>query len=550
MALRRGGRTVAATGFTQRTVSQALIDALAARGMKNLYGLPGGGSSLDLMDAARARGIGFVLARHECAAMMMAATEAEISGGIAAAIATKGPGTANGTNGVAHASLDRAPVAFITDGFTSQQLTYITHQVFDQRTLLSPLVKAHSRLESSDPGAEISTILGKALCARQGPVHIELTGATARAMANAASAPMQATPAAAKPLAVTAARRVLGKARRPVVVVGLEARGASAETLRFIEALGCPALVTYKAKGVVPDAHPQFAGIFTCGAAEQPVVTQADLVVLVGVDPVEFILQPWPYASPVLEVGFTRHPVHYVVPAASLYGDIAANLGSLQAAATPGIWSLPEIASLRAAMLTALQYRGRRAGLAPDVVVKAAATEAAALRIWPRATVDAGAHMFSATAFWPCAKPNDLMISNGLASMGYALPAAIASAALEPRRAAIAFTGDGGLMMCLGELATAAERRAPIIVVVFNDGALSLIDIKQQQRRLPVHGVRWRRPDFAAVARGLGGKGFRVSTLAGYRRALRTAFAGTGLALIDVVVDPSGYQQQLAALRG
>ena len=123
MALRRGGRTVAATGSTQRTVSQALIDALAARGMKNLYGLPGGGSSLDLIDAARARGIGFVLARHECAAMMMAATEAEISGGIAAAIATKGPGTANGTNGVAHASLDRAPVAFITDGFTSQQLT-------------------------------------------------------------------------------------------------------------------------------------------------------------------------------------------------------------------------------------------------------------------------------------------------------------------------------------------------------------------------------------------------------------------------------------------
>ena len=142
------------------------------------------------------------------------------------------------------------------------------------------------------------------------------------------------------------------------------------------------------------------------------------------------------------------------------------------------------------------------------------------------------------------------MISNGLASMGYALPAAIASAALEPRRAAIAFTGDGGLMMCLGELATAAERRAPIIVVVFNDGALSLIDIKQQQRRLPVQGVRWRRPDFAAVARGLGAKGFRVSTLAGYRRALRTALAGKGLALIDVVVDPSGYQQQLAALRG
>ncbi len=105
--------------------------------------------------------------------------------------------------------------------------------------------------------------------------------------------------------------------------------------------------------------------------------------------------------------------------------------------------------------------------------------------------------------------------------------------------------------MCLGELVTAVEQRAKIVVtIVFNDGALSLIDIKQQQRRLPTRGVRWARPDFAAVMRGLGGRGFRVEDEAGYREALAAAFSGEGPALIDVVVDPTGYSDQLKALRG
>jgi acetolactate synthase-1/2/3 large subunit len=158
--------------------------------------------------------------------------------------------------------------------------------------------------------------------------------------------------------------------------------------------------------------------------------------------------------------------------------------------------------------------------------------------------------MFSATAFWPCDAPNDLLISNGLATMGFALPAAIASALHQPGRCTVAFTGDGGLMMCLGELATAVQEQARIVVVVFNDASLSLIDIKQQQRELPVRGVRWDRPDFALVMRGLGGKGYKAAGVAAYRRALAAAFADEGPSLIDVTVDPTGYPSQLAALRG
>jgi acetolactate synthase-1/2/3 large subunit len=158
--------------------------------------------------------------------------------------------------------------------------------------------------------------------------------------------------------------------------------------------------------------------------------------------------------------------------------------------------------------------------------------------------------MFSATAFWRCRRPRDLLISNGLASMGFALPAAIAAAVHDPVRGAVAFTGDGGLMMCLAELETAAEAQAPVVTVVFNDGALSLIEVKQRQRQLPQQGLRWPRTDFAAVAEGLGVRGFRAEGEAGYRAALRQAFAHAGPSLIDVRVEPDGYLAQMRAMRG
>ncbi len=517
-----------------------------------MFGLPGGGSSLDLIEAAHRERIAFILTRHECAAVFMAAATAEIEGNLGVALTTKGPGTANAANGAAHASLDRNPVALVTDGFAPTLRSFVTHQWYDQRALLAPVVKGHSLLDSAQADAEIERLLALAQAPRAGPVHFELTGAAARSMVTSPAArPGGAAPTPGK-ATLARARKLVAGARKPVVVVGLEAcTGTTCRAVRSLVAeLGCPALVTYKAKGVVADGDPLYAGIFTGGLAEQPTVKQADLIILIGMDPVELILQPWAYAIPVLEVTRARHPVHYVKPALSLYGALEASLAALAGAGTPGLWQREKIAELRRAAQAALAYTGNGSGLTPQQVVETAVVAARALPRWPRATVDAGAHMFSATAFWPCHQPRDLLISNGLATMGFALPAAIASGLADPRRSTVAFTGDGGLLMCLGELATAVDCRARIVVVVFNDGALSLIDIKQQQRRLPSRGVRWARPDFAMAMRAFGGRGYRATTLASYRRALAQAFGGDGPALIDVAVDPSGYPAQLAALRG
>jgi acetolactate synthase-1/2/3 large subunit len=536
------------------TTADRLLEALARRGTRRIFGLPGGGSSLDVIAAAPRHGIEFVLCRHEAAAAVMALADAELTGAPGAALTTKGPGVANAANGLLCATLERAPVILISDGFTQRQLSYITHQVNDQRMMTSALVKGYARADGADAAREIEALLDLAEAAPRGAVHLDLTGEAARRPAERWPEAARRPVAAADPdsASIAAARALLARARRPVLLVGLEATdaGEPEAVRRLAERLGCPVLVTYKAKGVLGDDHPLQGGIFTGGTLEAPCVDKADLLVLVGLDPVELILQPWRYATPVLDVGLRPHPVHYTQPAAGLYGPLANSLDALIDAARPGAWTLSEIADHRAACRAALAWNGQD-GVAPPRIVEVLQHAGRAAGRHPRVSVDAGAHMFSATAFWACEAPRDLLISNGLASMAFALPAGIAAALHDRTRGAVAFTGDGGLMMCAGELATAAELGVPLVVVVFNDGALSLIDIKRQQRQLPGDGARWStRPDFAKVAEGFGVRGFRAHDEASYRIAVEAALAEPGPSLIDVMVDPAGYPDQLQAMRG
>ena len=300
------------------------------------------------------------------------------------------------------------------------------------------------------------------------------------------------------------------------------------------------------AKGVLADSHPNFAGIFTGGAAEKPCVDKADLIVLVGLDPVELIRKPWPYSAPVLDLCAHAHMPHYLTPAARVNGNLPASLKAVTAGISSSDWTTSAIADHRSAFVDAMtipEGNGLSAGQVVDAVCNAFGST-------PRLTVDAGAHMFSACAFWQAKEPLDLLISNGLASMGFAVPAAIAAALHDPARGAVAMTGDGGFLMCLGELKTAAATGAEMTVVVFNDARLSLIDIKREQRQMQDLGLSWEAPDFAAVAKGFGFKVWQARDAAEMQRAATEAAAASGPRLIDARVDASGYLPQLRALRG
>ncbi|MFC7474121.1 thiamine pyrophosphate-binding protein [Dankookia sp. GCM10030260] len=539
-----------------RTGAEAVAEALRAAGAPRLYGVPGGGSSLDLIEAAAARGIPFVLARQETAAIIMAATEAELSGRPGAVLVTRGPGVGNAANGMAQASLDRAPLLLLADGFSGAERAFANHQFFDHAAMLAPVTKASAKAvePGGAPGAMAATLLEASLAAPRGPVLLELSAAVARGPAAPLPAIALAVPdrVPAGP-AVDAARALLQGAHRPVLVAGLEANEpAACAALRDLAVrLGCPVLVTYKAKGALPDAHPLFGGVFTGGEAEAPLLREADLIILAGADPVEFIPQPWRFAAPVIDLGTAPRPLHYCAPAAALYGPLAPALAALSQNVPRSAWEGSAIAAHRAAWLACLANApGGNQGLSPQAVVEIAQAECRAAGRDPRVSVDAGAHMFPCTTFWQAERPGDLLISNGLATMGFALPAGIAAALHDPQRGALAFTGDGGLLMALGELASATTLGVKLTVVVFNDATLSLIDIKKGGRDLPGGALGWPQADFAGIMRSLGGIGLRAADAAGYRAALVEALAAPGPALVDVRVDPGSYPAQIKALRG
>jgi acetolactate synthase-1/2/3 large subunit len=186
--------------------------------------------------------------------------------------------------------------------------------------------------------------------------------------------------------------------------------------------------------------------------------------------------------------------------------------------------------------------------LAPQQVVATARACAPPQTI---ATVDAGAHMLVAMPLWEVPGPRMLLTSSGLATMGYALPAAIAAALCAPDAPVLAFTGDGGLGMTLAEIETAVRLSLRVIVVVFNDSALSLITIKQKPAgQGGDEAVRYRPVSFAAAATAMGAAGAAVSTERELAAALADALVRPGPTVIDADVDPAGYPAIMDLSRG
>lgn len=529
-------------------VVDVLARRLADRGVKRFFGVPGGDCSLDLIEACARVGIEFVLTRAESAAAMMASVTAELTGTPGVIMATRGPGLANATNGVAYAALDRAPLLVLADGY-DPALARVSHQRYDQHALMAPLVKGSCGLDGDQPGAAIDALLDIANAHPQGPVYIELRGGEIRRPAPVEAAPPPRREAAAPAAVPESLKKLLASARRPVLIAGMQARDSEAS--RALRALAlawkCPVLQTYKSFGTMDSADPLALGFYIGGASDEAALKQADLIVLAGLDAIEFPSHQWRGAAPVVEL--TAHPFERNVmePAFTVTGPLAALLRAVQAAVAVTAWEPRELAEVRAELKRRGDCSQGAGPITPQQLVDAAL---AASPPDARLTIDAGAHMLPVLHTWNASAPRRSLISRGLATMGVALPAAIASALAEPGQPVIAFTGDGGIMMCAGELGTAVQYGCKLVIIVFNDASLTLISAKQEARGMAKAGVDFGGANFAKVAEGFGCLGLRVEQAGELPAAMRLAFAHPGVAVVDVVVNPQAYRPQLLALRG
>jgi acetolactate synthase-1/2/3 large subunit len=516
-----------------------LVAALASAGSTLMFGFPGGGSNLDVVGAAERAGLRFVLTHGETAAAVMAGVAAELTGVPSACLVTRGPGVASAANGVAQALLDRQPILVVSDCVEEASRARVSHQRLDQRALMATVTKASLRYGPRDPDVPARAI-ALACRGRPGPVHLDFDPTAS------ASDPV---PPAEGGLggSLDSVAAVIGAARRPVIVAGV-----GAPAIDHLLAAPIPVLTTYKARGVVPDDGPHAAGVVTGATAEAPLLAAADLIIGIGLDPVELIPAQWPYAAPVVLLGsWAIDDSNYFCE--RLAGEVVGDLPELVedvAGRVQSTWSPDDARSFRRQGLDAIRAAVPTdpAGLTPQDVVTIARSAAPAGTI---ATIDAGAHMLAAVPLWEVDGPGQVLISNGLSTMGFALPAALAAALVEPSRPVVCFTGDGGLGTALAELETLARLGLKVIVVVFNDAALSLIAIKQRpESQGGPDAVTYARSDFAAVAAGFGIRAERIAATDEYRRALGAAFEREGPSLLDVDVDPSAYPAILAAIRG
>lgn len=503
-----------------------------------MFGLPGGGPNLDVVGAAQREGLRFVLAHGEAAAGIMASTHGLLTRTPTAVVATRGPGATSLANAVAQATLDRYPLVAITDTVPAEQRRRVAHQRIDQRALFAPVA-----LQSITLGGDVSTttldrVLARTVAWPFGAVHLDYDAYAP------SSAVDEATPTRPlDPTAVAAARHMIERATRPLVIAGMEAAAVGASITSALTTFGAPVLTTYQAIGLVPTEGPVHAGLFTNGALEHSLLADADLVVTVGLDLVEPIPAPWTSIAPVIRLSSEPQLDEYLPADIDLVGDLAELAAAVLDRPSPWLHTTPS--TTREAARSSIRACEDDAVFGPVAVVD---TLARSVADGTTVTVDAGAHFLAVMPLWPVDRPFDLLISNGLATMGFAVPAAIGAALARPGRPALALVGDGGLSMTVAELETIARLGLPITVVVFNDAALSLIEIKQGAAHGGPEAVRYEETDFAAIARASGLDGTVVRSAAELATACAT---GSGAPrLIDARIDPSSYPALISATRG
>lgn len=538
---------MAADHTTAEVMAAMLVDA----GVRTVFAYPGD-PTIELMEQARRHHIDVVLARREGTAAFMAEAQAMATGDIGVCVSTLGPGSTALLNGVAAATLDRVPMLAISGQIETARQAFFTHQVVDQGMLYAPVTKWAGRMEAGAVGPTVRKALRTATAERPGAVHLTCASDTFTQPAEPDAGPMpplrrqpggtvtvQVAGGAAGP------EELLARARRPVLLTGIAATRCDAGPAlqRLAETVGMPVVVAPMAKGVVPETWPWFAGVLdmACNQLVWDLLAGSDLIVAAGFDPVELI-KPWRLTAPVLHLDTTPNTDQIYASAVEVVGDVAAAADWL--AGTAGgqpRWSEGEVAAFRRT-LTDAYYAGRVAGrLNPTDVVDAVrgATPESTL-----VTTDVGSHKLLVGQGWTTHAPRSVLMTNGLSAMGLGLPAAIAAKLTLPDRPVVAMIGDGGFAMTASELRLASARRLGIVVVVFVDGSLNRIELKQSALGYPSTATRIEDIDLVTMAASMDCDGTRVESAADLEKALAAADGSDRPLVVEARVDPAQYESQ------
>ncbi|WP_033278689.1 thiamine pyrophosphate-dependent enzyme [Streptomyces sp. NRRL F-525] len=549
-----------------RTVARVIVDALSELGVRQVFGVVGDALN-PLTDAIRTTDdVEWVGCRHEEAAAFAASAQSQLTDRLGVCMGTVGPGSVHLLNGLYDAAKSRTPVLAVAGQVPLSELGSDAFQEVDNDLLfrdvavfratitdpdqLPQLLETAVRNALGHKGVAVLTVpgdLGDRELHHDRPARFSLTTPTTRPEASA----------------VRRAADLLSAADRITLLVGQGARAAREDVLALADRLAAPMVLTLKAKEGFEGDNPFQVG--QTGLIGNPAAAgamrSADTLLLLGTD---FPYRDWyPEGRTVIQVDTEPAHIGRRVPVdLGLVGDVGATVRDLlgQLAAEPGelggardrghldegrkrflSWRESQARLADPAHDTSLVGKVRSAldnrehGIRPEALAAAVDRSATDDAIF---TSDTGMATVWLSRFVEMRGTRRLIGSYNLGSMANAMPQALGAQYLDRDRQVVAFCGDGGLSMLLGDLMTLKSYQLPVKLVVFDNRRLGMVKLEQEQAGLPEFGTVLDNPDFAAVATAMGITGIRVTDPADLDDAVRRAFATAGPVLLDVLTNP------------
>lgn len=522
--------------------SDLLVECLEVEGVEYVFGLPGEELE-DVMFSLADSSIEFIPVRHEQGAAFMADVYGRLTGEAGVCLSTLGPGATNLLTGVADAHLDKSPVVAITGQGDLERMHKESHQSLNIVSIFEPITKWNTQVDDPDTINEsIRKAFKLAEFEKPGAAHIEFPEDIAASVTG--TRPLESRKNVRRPspdaTAIDRAATILSEAEKPVVLAGNGAvRRRSSEQLQpFIDETEMPVIATYMGKGAISDSNEHSLLTLDSGSRDQAkrAIKSADAVLAVGYDIAEHDPESWnpDLNTRVIHLDFEPAEVYeHYNPEVEIVSDISAGLRALRAAEidkTSKKW-----------------YSELRDSLEDELTEKPSSDDPFTVRntlpclrevMYEEDVLisDVGSHKMAIAQNYPTYEPNTCIISNGLASMGIAVPGAVA-ADLASDEDVVAVTGDGGFMMNGAELETATRLDLGFTVVLFNDNDYGLISEKQEAHTGESFGTGLTNPDFVAFAESFGIDAYRPESWDEVTDVLEETVPSDDLSLVEIQLE-------------
>lgn len=529
--------------------SDLMVQCLEEEGIEYIFGVPGEENADFMMSLEKSKKIRFILTRHEQGAAFMAEIYGRLTGNPAGCLGTLGPGATNLITGVADSNMDRAPMLVLTGQGASTRLHKESHQVMNVVDMFEPVTKWATTVWHPE---NIPEIVRKAVrlarTEKPGAVHIELPEDIAKLKVD--KQPLKVKkfrrPVPADKIIDQAFARIKA-AKSPIIIAGNGCirRRASKQLRLLCEKTGIGVLNTFMAKGCV-DMSAEYS-LYTIGLGSKDIpacaIDASDLVITIGYDMVEYHPKLWNPGGEkeVLHIDFLPAEIdENYDPSVEIVGDLAHALWMLNEridAHGPFDFDLSVQRSVRRDMTTELEAHKDDSGSGPIRPQKALWDARQVLNPEDILLSDVGAHKMWIARHWISHEPNTCLIPNGFCSMGFALPGAISASLVYPERNILAICGDGGFMMNVQEMETAARLKCNLTVMVWEDGGYGLIGWKQENEFGRHTDLAFGNPDWLKLAAAFGWNGHHVSNADDLQTELKKAISEPGPSLVVIPID-------------